>query len=206
MIDTTSSDRVQITIDGRATTAAATATMLDAARADGHLHPHALQLPRTVALRRVPRLPRGNRYAPGTAAGGLVQLSGRRGPGRPDRYGSGAGIAPHRAGTAAGPGPAIAGTGRSWPRNSASRHAVGAGRRRQVHPLRAVRADVQRPDGPRRHQHVRPRAASEASAPAFGEPSDQCQACGACGFVCPTGAIDLATVTARRPQAASDRL
>ncbi|MGA2256191.1 MAG: FAD-dependent oxidoreductase, partial [Thermoguttaceae bacterium] len=35
---------------------------------------------------------------------------------------------------------------------------------------------------------------------AFQEPSDQCQACGACVFVCPTGAIDLATITARRPK------
>jgi heterodisulfide reductase subunit A2 len=34
----------------------------------------------------------------------------------------------------------------------------------------------------------------------FGETTDQCQACGACAFVCPTGAIDLATITARRPQ------
>jgi heterodisulfide reductase subunit A len=30
--------------------------------------------------------------------------------------------------------------------------------------------------------------------PAYGEPSSQCQACGACDFVCPTGAIDLARV------------
>jgi heterodisulfide reductase subunit A len=30
--------------------------------------------------------------------------------------------------------------------------------------------------------------------PAYDEPSDQCQACGACDFVCPTGAIDLKRV------------
>ncbi|MCY2926276.1 MAG: 2Fe-2S iron-sulfur cluster-binding protein, partial [Planctomycetota bacterium] len=35
---------------------------------------------------------------------------------------------------------------------------------------------------------------------AFGEPSDQCQACGACAVVCPTGAIDLAAITARHIQ------
>ncbi len=35
---------------------------------------------------------------------------------------------------------------------------------------------------------------------AFQEPSDQCQACGACVFVCPTGAVDLATISARRPK------
>ena len=36
--------------------------------------------------------------------------------------------------------------------------------------------------------------------PAFDEQTDQCQACGACAFVCPTGAVDLATITARRLQ------
>ncbi len=35
---------------------------------------------------------------------------------------------------------------------------------------------------------------------AYSEPTDQCQACGACAFVCPTGAIDLGTITARRPK------
>jgi heterodisulfide reductase subunit A len=30
--------------------------------------------------------------------------------------------------------------------------------------------------------------------PAYGEPSSQCQVCGACDFVCPTGAIDLTRV------------
>jgi heterodisulfide reductase subunit A2 len=33
---------------------------------------------------------------------------------------------------------------------------------------------------------------------AFDRPTDQCQACGACAFVCPTGAIDLKTITSRR--------
>jgi heterodisulfide reductase subunit A len=33
---------------------------------------------------------------------------------------------------------------------------------------------------------------------AYHEQSQQCQACGACAFVCPTGAVDLATITARR--------
>ncbi len=33
---------------------------------------------------------------------------------------------------------------------------------------------------------------------AYEEPTDQCQACGACVFVCPTGAIDLTTITSRR--------
>ncbi|MGA2799183.1 MAG: FAD-dependent oxidoreductase, partial [Thermoguttaceae bacterium] len=32
---------------------------------------------------------------------------------------------------------------------------------------------------------------------AFNETTNQCQACGACVFVCPTGAIDLSTVTSR---------
>jgi len=33
----------------------------------------------------------------------------------------------------------------------------------------------------------------------FDEPTDLCQACGACAIVCPTGAIDLSTITSRRP-------
>jgi heterodisulfide reductase subunit A len=33
---------------------------------------------------------------------------------------------------------------------------------------------------------------------AFDEPTNQCQACGACVFVCPTGSIDLRTITSRR--------
>lgn len=33
---------------------------------------------------------------------------------------------------------------------------------------------------------------------AFGEPTEQCQACGACAIVCPTGAIDLSTITSHR--------
>ncbi len=50
------------------------------------------------------------------------------------------------------------------------------------------------------------RGAARKVRTAFGEQTDQCQACGACAFVCPTGAIDLATITARRLQAAPDRL
>lgn len=44
------------------------------------------------------------------------------------------------------------------------------------------------------------RGAGRKVTTAFGEPTDQCQACGACAFVCPTGAIQLDTITARRPQ------
>jgi heterodisulfide reductase subunit A len=42
------------------------------------------------------------------------------------------------------------------------------------------------------------RGAAREVRTAFDQKSDQCQACGACAFVCPTGAIDLATITARR--------
>ncbi|MBN2129548.1 MAG: FAD-dependent oxidoreductase, partial [Sedimentisphaerales bacterium] len=42
------------------------------------------------------------------------------------------------------------------------------------------------------------RGASREVSTAFGESSRQCQACGACAFVCPTGAIDLQTITSRR--------
>jgi heterodisulfide reductase subunit A2 len=42
------------------------------------------------------------------------------------------------------------------------------------------------------------RGASKEIRTAFDEPTNQCQACGACVFVCPTGAIDLGTITAHR--------
>lgn len=42
------------------------------------------------------------------------------------------------------------------------------------------------------------RGASREVRTAFDEPSSQCQACGACVFVCPTGAVDLKTITERR--------
>jgi len=45
-------------------------------------------------------------------------------------------------------------------------------------------------------------AKREVSTP-FREPTDQCQACGACAFVCPTGAVDLEAITSRRPHLTS---
>ncbi len=45
------------------------------------------------------------------------------------------------------------------------------------------------------------RGAERKVAPAFGEQTNQCQACGACEFVCPTGARHgLDAITARQPQ------
>jgi len=44
------------------------------------------------------------------------------------------------------------------------------------------------------------RGATREVRTAFGEPTDQCQACGACAVVCPTGAVDLGTITMRRPK------
>ena len=41
------------------------------------------------------------------------------------------------------------------------------------------------------------RGASREVRTAYDETTQQCQACGACAFVCPTGAVDLATITAR---------
>jgi ferredoxin len=41
------------------------------------------------------------------------------------------------------------------------------------------------------------RGAEREIRPAFGELSDQCQVCGACSVVCPTGAIDLTKVASR---------
>lgn len=42
------------------------------------------------------------------------------------------------------------------------------------------------------------RGASREVRTAFDEPTNQCQACGACVFVCPTGSINLDTITSRR--------
>ncbi len=42
------------------------------------------------------------------------------------------------------------------------------------------------------------RGAAREISTAFDRTTDQCQACGACAFVCPTGAIDLRTITKRR--------
>ncbi|MHB8900608.1 MAG: 2Fe-2S iron-sulfur cluster-binding protein, partial [Thermoguttaceae bacterium] len=44
------------------------------------------------------------------------------------------------------------------------------------------------------------RGESREVRPAYQEQSSQCQACGACAFVCPAGAVDLDTITARRIQ------
>ena len=44
------------------------------------------------------------------------------------------------------------------------------------------------------------RGAKRVVRAAFGDPTDQCQACGACAIVCPTGAVDLRTITSRRPK------
>ena len=41
------------------------------------------------------------------------------------------------------------------------------------------------------------RGALRQVSPAFSEPTDQCQTCGACEFVCPTGAIDLKEICKR---------
>ena len=41
------------------------------------------------------------------------------------------------------------------------------------------------------------RGALRQVSPAFSEPTDQCQTCGACEFVCPTGAIDLKEICQR---------
>ena len=44
------------------------------------------------------------------------------------------------------------------------------------------------------------RGASREIRSAYGELTDQCQTCGACEVVCPTGAVDLGTITARDPK------
>ena len=44
------------------------------------------------------------------------------------------------------------------------------------------------------------RGAKRQVAAAFDQPTDQCQACGACVFACPTGNLNLDRIAARRPQ------
>jgi heterodisulfide reductase subunit A len=48
--------------------------------------------------------------------------------------------------------------------------------------------------------NIRGRGEKRSVGTAFGEPTDQCQMCGACAVVCPTGAIDLETIAGRRPK------
>ena len=169
--------------------------------ADGHNHPHAVQLSRPAGLCRLPRVPGGTGNAARAALRGLVQPSGRSGANRPYRYGTGAPIAANGFGVDAGRGARVAGTGRV---------------RRQAG--RASRPpSSRRPDGQcvlcglcvrvcgqlmgRGAVNMVGRGAAREVAPAFGEQTDQCQACGACEFVCPTGARQgLDAITARQPQ------
>ncbi|NQT15244.1 MAG: FAD-dependent oxidoreductase, partial [Planctomycetes bacterium] len=44
------------------------------------------------------------------------------------------------------------------------------------------------------------RGATREVSTAYGDPTDQCQACGACTIVCPTGAVNLDTIASRRPE------
>jgi len=44
------------------------------------------------------------------------------------------------------------------------------------------------------------RGSNKEVTPPFGTPSEVCQVCGACDFICPTGRIDLSEVTSRKPR------
>ena len=117
-----------------------------------------MQLPRAVALRRLPGLPGGARNAARRAVGGLVQPSGRERPGRPHGNRAASRSRAGRCWNCCWPRPRIRASWPSSPPSWASTSTpVPAGRRRQVHPLRAVHPGLQRDDGPRGDQPVRPR-------------------------------------------------
>ena len=128
-----------------------------------------------------------------------MQLSRRERPGCPHRNRERQGGPPHGSRIASGPGPRFPRTGRVRRESGRRIHTVSAGRRREMRPLWTVYPCVQRNDGPRGHP-VFGRGTSREIRTAFDEPTNQCQACGACAFVCPTGAIDLATITSRRTE------
>ena len=155
---------------------------------DGHHDPHAVQLPRPVALRRLPRLPgragnaaRAASWSPRAAIRSKRQLV---------VHTETESVKESRRTVLElllAQAPESTRTGRVRRRAGRRVHAVRAGGRGQVHPLRAVRARVQRDDGPRARSTCSAAGPRGKSAPAFDEPTDQCQACGACVFVCPTG-------------------
>ena len=74
----------------------------------------------------------------------------------------------------------------------------------EVRSLRTLHAGVQRNDGPRGDQPLRPRRTRARSAPPLTNRPTSARPAGPAQFVCPTGAVDLATITARRLQAAPD--
>ena len=199
MTDSTSSDRVRITIDGRATTAAASATILDAARQMGIAIPtlcHYRGLSPYGACRvclveiDTPRGPRQVASCSHPVEEGLVVRTGTEAvqesrrtvlelllaeaPQSPDlaRLAAELGVSRTPLEPAAEGKCILCGLCVRTCNDLMARGAIslfGRGGKRRV-------------------------------STAFQEPSDQCQACGACVFVCPTGAIDLATISARRPK------
>ena len=199
-MDATASDRVTITVDGRTAEAPRGTTILNAARQMG------VTIPTLCNFRGLPpyaacrvcivelETPRGPRVC------GLVQLSGRGSHSRPYGYRAGARVAADGARIDVGPGPAIRRVGRLCRKARRIVDALRAGAHRRLHLVRAVRACVRPVDGPRRFNMVG-RGAERKVATAFGEQTDQCQVCGACEFVCPTGArAGLDAITARLPQ------
>jgi len=199
MIDTTSSDRVRITIDGRATTAAVTATILDAARQMGikiptlchyrGLSPYGAcrvclveidtpRGPRQVASCSYPieenLVVRTDTEAVKESRRTVLELLLAEAPQSSElaQFAAEFGVTETPLEKAADGKCVLCGLCVRTCNDLMARGAIsmfGRGGKRRV-------------------------------ATAFQEPSDQCQACGACVFVCPTGAIDLTTISARRPK------
>jgi len=199
MIDTTSSDRVRITIDGRTTTAAASATILDAARQMGITIPtlcHYRGLSPYGACRvclveiDTPRGPRQVAACSYPVEENLVVRTGTDAVKESRRTVlelllAEAPQSPELAQLAADLGVACTPL-----EQAAEGKCILCGLCvRTCNDLMARGAISMFGRGGKRRVGT-----------AFQEPSDQCQACGACVFVCPTGAIDLATISARRPK------
>ena len=199
MIDTTTSDRVRITIDGRATTTAATATILDAARQMGISIPTLCHYrgmspygacrvclveidtprgPRQVASCSYPveenLVVRTDTEAVKESRRTVLELLLAEAPESQDLAQLAAEL----------------GVDRTPLEKAAEGKCILCGLCvRTCNDLMARGAISMFGRGGKRRVST-----------AFQEPSDQCQACGACVFVCPTGAVDLATISSRRPK------
>jgi len=199
MTDTASSDRVQITIDGRAASVPATATVLEAARQMGISIPTLCHY-RGIAPYGACRVclveidaPRGSRQVASCSypvEPGLVVRTDTEAVRESRRTVLELLLAQAPASTELAAMAAACGV-------SATPLPVAAGEKCILCGL-CVRACNDLMD--RGAISMFGRGGSRRVATAFREPTEQCQACGACVFVCPTGAVDLAKISSRRPQ------
>ncbi len=199
MIDTTSSDRVRITIDGRATTAAADATILDAARQMGVTIPtlcHYRGLSPYGACRIClveidsPRGPRQVASCSYPVEEGLVVRTNTEAVRESRRTVLEMLLAEAPQSQELAQLAAELGVAGTPLKKAAEGKCILCGLCvRTCNDLMARGAISMFGRGGKRRVST-----------AFHEASDQCQACGACVFVCPTGAVNLATISARRPK------